>query len=108
MRRATAAAAGVLVLVAGLVLASPAGAAGHDSDRDGMPDRWGKAHGLDWRKPNARGDTDQDGYTNLMEFRLGLDPRRADQQCTDLQVALGADDPSECGSVSLTQVLRRR
>lgn len=108
MHRRTLVAAGALALVTGLAMAQPAAAAARDTDRDGMPDRWEKAHGLDWRKANARGDADRDGYTNLREFRLGLDPRRADPQCTDLQLALGADDPSECGSMSLTDVLRRR
>jgi hypothetical protein len=94
--------------VAALALsgAAPAAAKPRDTDGDGMPDRWEKAHHLNWRKANARGDPDRDGITNLREYRLGLNPRRADGQCSELQKALGATDPSECGSASLTMVLR--
>jgi len=88
-----------------LALAAPAQARGRDTDHDGMPDRWEKAHHLNWKKPNARGDADHDGITNLREFRLGLDPRRADPQCTELEKALGATDPSQCGSASVSLFL---
>ena len=99
------AAAVVVSLVVGLALAVPVQASARDADRDGMPNRWERAHGLNWQKANARGDVDRDGITNIEEFRLGLDPRHPDQQCTDLEIALGATDPSQCGSTSLTMVL---
>ncbi len=75
---------------------------------DGMPNRWERAHGLDWRKANAGGDPDRDGISNIKEFRLGQDPRRADAApaCSALEIALGATDPSECGSTSVTHLLR--
>jgi hypothetical protein len=46
-----------------------AGTAAPDADRDGMPDEWENAHGLD---PNDASDRntvhDADGYTNLEEY----------------------------------------
>ena len=40
-----------------------------DSDRDGMPDTWETAHGLNPKDPADRnGDKDSDGYTNLEEW----------------------------------------
>ena len=45
-----------------------------DTDRDGMPDAWEKAHGLDPRNPNDRNRTRPDGYTNLEHY---LDERAA-------------------------------
>jgi hypothetical protein len=72
-----------------------------------MPDRWERAHGLDWRKANAKADPDHDGFSNLKEFQLGQDPRHADvtKQCTALETALGATDPSQCGGGSVTEFL---
>jgi len=97
--------AAVIACTAVVALTTPAQAAPRDSDRDGMPNRWEKSHGLDWRKANANGDPDRDGISNIKEFRLGLDPRHADPGCSALQMALGATDPSECQSTSLTMVL---
>lgn len=40
-----------------------------DTDRDGMPDAWESAHGLNRKDPGDRNDdADGDGYTNLEEY----------------------------------------
>jgi hypothetical protein len=44
-----------------------------DSDHDGMPDDWEKAHGLNPNDPNDRnGVADADGYTNLEKYLNSL------------------------------------
>ncbi len=46
-----------------------------DSDRDGMPDAWERAKGLDPQVPADRnGDRNGDGYTNLEEYINSLCP----------------------------------
>ena len=46
-----------------------------DSDRDGMPDAWEKANGLNPNVPADRNDDrDGDGYTNLEEYINSLCP----------------------------------
>jgi hypothetical protein len=46
-----------------------------DADRDGMPDAWEAARGLDPRDPADRNaDPDGDGYTNLEDYLNGLCP----------------------------------
>jgi hypothetical protein len=48
-----------------------------DTDKDGMPDDWEKAHGLNPNDPaDANADPDKDGYTNLEEFLNGTDPNK--------------------------------
>jgi hypothetical protein len=39
-----------------------------DTDGDGMPDHWERAHGLDPSVQDHNGDFDIDGYTNLEEY----------------------------------------
>jgi pectate lyase len=51
-------------LMAGLIpTAAPV-----DTDRDGMPDDWETARGLDPEEPDDDGDDDDDGYTNVEEY----------------------------------------
>jgi hypothetical protein len=97
-----------IAIMAVPTFAPPAQAAARDTDGDGMPNWWERRHGLDWRKANAGGDPDRDGVSNIKEFRLDQNPRRADaaQTCSAIEIALGATDPSQCGSTSVTQLLR--
>ncbi|MFT3789404.1 MAG: hypothetical protein QM770_25025 [Tepidisphaeraceae bacterium] len=46
-----------------------------DTDGDGMPDDWERAHGLNPNDPaDANTDLDRDGYTNVEEFLYRTDP----------------------------------
>ena len=46
-----------------------------DTDADGMPDVWESAMGLGVTTPDAAGDPDGDGLSNLEEFLAGSHPR---------------------------------
>jgi len=48
-------------------------ASDYDTDRDGMPDAWEQAHGLDANVDDSAGDRDSDGYTNVEEFLNQVD-----------------------------------
>ncbi len=45
-----------------------------DSDKDGMPDWWEARYGLPINQSNAGDDSDQDGLTNIEEYRAGTNP----------------------------------
>lgn len=77
-------------LLLALAVAIPSASAGvRDSDGDGMPNWWEKAHGLSPYVANAGGDPDRDRLVNLREYRNGTNPRRED---TDRD---GVDDGDE-------------
>jgi hypothetical protein len=75
--------------VAWALTAAPAFAATGDRDGDGMPTRWESAQGLSPDQPNARGDADRDGLTNLGEYLHG---GKAKDEDTDND---GVDDGDE-------------
>ncbi len=45
-----------------------------DDDNDQIPDEWENAHGLNPLGDDASDDPDEDGYSNLREYRFGSDP----------------------------------
>jgi hypothetical protein len=61
-----------------LVLTSAALAAPRDRDRDGLPDRWERKHGLSTQRASANADPDRDRVDNRNEYREGTNPRRRD------------------------------
>jgi hypothetical protein len=44
-----------------------------DSDRDGIPDAWETAHGMNPHDPSDVGAVDKDGYTNLERYLNSLE-----------------------------------
>jgi hypothetical protein len=48
-----------------------------DSDADGLPDAWERAHGTQPSVADSNADPDRDGFTNLQEFLSGTDPADA-------------------------------
>ena len=89
-----------------IVAVGPSVPAGEDKDEDGLPDWWEIANSLSpddngVRPGNPRngpdGDPDRDGIINAVEFVVGLDPLRADE---DDFPALGVQSNPD-GSVAL-------
>jgi hypothetical protein len=66
----------VLALIGSLVLAASASAS--DANRDNIPDRWEKRHGLSLKVKQSARDQDRDGLKNRGEWRAKTDPRDAD------------------------------
>lgn len=50
-----------------------------DADGDGLPDWWERLFGLNPAIADADADPDQDGWSNLEEFRRGADPSRSNR-----------------------------
>jgi hypothetical protein len=77
MRRLALVALAAAALLAA-ILPAAAMARGKDSNRDRIPDRWERTHGLSLKVKQAKRDQDRDGMRNLAEYRNGTDPRDAD------------------------------
>jgi hypothetical protein len=60
------------------ILALPGAAAAKDSNRDRIPDRWEKRHGLSLKVKQTDRDQDRDGLRNRAEFLSDNDPRDRD------------------------------
>ena len=80
--------AALSVLMVAVVPASALASRG-DRNRDRIPDRWEKRHGLSLKVDQRKRDQDRDGLRNLAEFRSGTSPRAVD---TDKD---GVDDTDE-------------
>lgn len=46
-----------------------------DTEGDGMPDGWDAEHNLDPLMDDANDDDDEDGFSNIIEYRRGTDPQ---------------------------------
>jgi hypothetical protein len=77
----------VLALLGSLLFA--ASASGRDANRDRIPDRWEKRHGLSLKVKQTARDQDKDGFKNRAEWRAKTDPRDADSDDD------GVDDSDE-------------
>ena len=65
-----------LAIVGTLLFAGSAAA--RDVNRDRIPDRWEKRHGLSLKVDQAKRDQDDDGFKNRAEWRAKTDPRNED------------------------------
>ena len=86
-----------------------------DGDKDGMPDAWETAHGLDASSDDREGDNDGDGLANIREFLHGADPANPDtdgdglpdgwevSHGTRFLVNDGAEDPDADGLTNLQE-----
>jgi hypothetical protein len=77
----------VIALLGSLLFAASASA--RDVNRDRIPDRWEKRHGLSLKVKQSARDQDKDGFRNRAEWRAKTDPRDPDSDDD------GADDSEE-------------
>lgn len=80
------------------MLAATAGAISGDRNRDGVPDRWAKKHGLNAKKNQAHRDQDRDRVDNICEYEAGMDPR--DKNSDDDRKSDGREDSDRDGMVN--------
>src|SRR5690606_22292835 len=73
-----------------------------DADRDGMPDDWELAHGLNPTIDDRSVDSDEDGRTAVEEWMQGSDPRFDDRTPVDLDEI----DISTASEAELESLLR--
>src|SRR3954469_12649318 len=78
-----------------LLLAGQAQASTSDRNRDGLPDRWERAHHLSLHVNQSRRDQDHDGLDNRGEYRAGMNPRDRDSDDDGVR-----DGRENAGSVS--------
>ena len=73
-----------------------------DGDADGLPDAWEVLHDFGPAVPDATGDADGDGLTNLQEYDYGTDPRNGDADGDGLndyaEVVTHGTDPFDADS----------
>ena len=81
-----------------------------DDDHDLMGDRWERRHGLDDTENDATLDPDEDGLSNLDEYRLGRDPMVPDGEWVTVRRCgcASAPTPSPLWLIVLGLVRRRR
>jgi pectate lyase len=66
-----------------------------DTDRDGMPDAWETAQGLDPGNDDSAADRDGDGYTNIEEYINGLIPMPSSGPPDDSDTTPPQEDPDD-------------
>ena len=71
-----------------------------DHDHDAMGDRWERRYWLDTTRDDAAEDPDDDGLTNLMEFRLRTNPNAPEGEWV-VQQNCGCATPPQRGTVWL-------
>lgn len=77
-----------------------------DSDGDGMPDGWEILNELNWKAQDDGLDADQDGLTNLEEYRSGTLPQNA-ASALRLQIFAGPAATNCCPWLELEAVAER-
>ncbi len=85
----------VVALLGSLLFAAGASANGRDANRDRIPDRWEKRHGLSLKVKQTFRDQDKDGFKNRAEWRAKTDPKDPDSDDDGVK-----DDDENAGTVT--------
>ena len=92
-RRGAVSLVGAIVAAMILIAALPATAGARDHNKDRIPDRWERQHGLSLKVNQARRDQDRDALRNRAEFQSRMDPHDPDSDDD------GVDDGEEGAGV---------